>query len=47
MVDVVDGLVANWDHADMAVAIPLSMTSRSQVSSEDEVSSSVLVADAK
>ena len=47
MVDVVYGLVAYWDHADVAVAIPLSMTSRSGVGSKDEVSSSVLAADAK
>ena len=47
MVDVVHGLVANCDHADMAVAIPLSMTSRSREGSKDKVSFSVLAADAK
>jgi len=44
---VVDGLVADWDHADMAVAISLSTTSRSREGYRDVVSSSVLAADAK
>jgi len=44
---VVDGLVADWDHADMAVVMPLSTTSRSREGNRDAMSSSVLAADAK
>jgi len=44
-IDVVDGLVADWDHADMAIVMPLSTTSRSREGNRDVVSYSVLAAD--